>query len=81
MSRPSSIKIQKTGAEEIGNAEVRSPASGLDVGQTTEPPIQSERVDQPTCQEFVERVLRLLAVHPGGLAAGHIQGFSQAYTG
>ena len=30
MSRPSNIKIQKTGAEEIGNAEVRSPASDLE---------------------------------------------------
>jgi hypothetical protein len=31
MSRPSNIKIQKTGAEEIGNAEIPSPASDLGV--------------------------------------------------
>ena len=30
MSRPSNIKIQKTGAEEIGNPEVCSPASDLE---------------------------------------------------
>ena len=30
MSGPSNIKIQKTGAEEIGNAQVRMPASDLD---------------------------------------------------
>ena len=30
MSEPSNIKIQKTAAEEIGNAQVRSPASDLE---------------------------------------------------
>ena len=30
MSGPSNIKIQKTGAEEVGNAQVRSPASDLE---------------------------------------------------
>jgi len=30
MSGPSNIKIKKMGAEEIGNAEVRSPASDLE---------------------------------------------------
>jgi hypothetical protein len=30
MSGPSNIKIKKTGAEEIGNAEVLSPASDLE---------------------------------------------------
>jgi|LakMenEpi03Aug12_release.lakeMendotaPanAssembly.Ray.scaffolds.fasta_scaffold107493_4 hypothetical protein len=30
MSGPSNIKIQKTGAVEVGNAQVRSPASDLE---------------------------------------------------
>jgi head-tail adaptor len=30
MSGPSNIKIQKAGAEEIGNAQVRSPAADLE---------------------------------------------------
>jgi len=30
MSGPSNIKIQKTGAEEVGNAEDRLPASDLE---------------------------------------------------
>jgi hypothetical protein len=30
MSGPSNIKIQKTGAEEVGNAQVSSPASHLE---------------------------------------------------
>jgi hypothetical protein len=30
MSGPSNIKIQKTGAEEVGNAQVRSPAYDLE---------------------------------------------------
>jgi hypothetical protein len=30
MSGPSNIKMQKTGAEEIDNAHVRSPASDLE---------------------------------------------------
>jgi hypothetical protein len=30
MSGPSNIKIQKTGAEEVGNAQVGSPASDLE---------------------------------------------------
>lgn len=30
MSGPSNVKIQKAGAEEIGNAQVRGPAAGLE---------------------------------------------------
>ena len=37
MSGPSNIKIQKTGAEEVGNAQVRSPASDLERSKDPSP--------------------------------------------
>ena len=41
MSGPSNIKIQKTGAEEVGNAHVRWPASDLERSEDREEKAES----------------------------------------